>query len=102
MTVATPQGESVPVPMVVANVSFRRTEPHSSQIAIFHCSLCGLAMASSYDDGSPLIAVAASALANNSDAATRAVAMLLVILPERDSGAAIGSDDEEFGALKAS
>ena len=34
----------------------------------------------------------------NSDAATRAVAMLLVILLERDSGAAIGSD---YGALKA-
>ena len=87
----------VSVPMVVANVSFRKMELHSSRIAIFHCSLCGLAMASSYDDGSPLIAVAAShgALTNNSDAATRAVAMLLVILLERDSGAAIGSDDDD-------
>ena len=66
----------------------------------FSIAPCGLAMASSYDDRSPLIAVAASALANNSDAATRAVAMLLVILLERDSGAAIGSDDD--GALMAS
>ena len=91
MPVATP----APMPVVVANVSFHRMELHSSRIAIFDCPLCGLAMASSYDDGSPLIAVAASALANNSDAATRSVAMLLVILLERDSGAAIGSDDDD-------
>ena len=56
--------------LVVANVSFRRMELHSSRIANFHCSLYGLAMASSYDDGSPLTIVTASALANKSDAAT--------------------------------
>ena len=45
--------------------------------------------------------VAASAPANNSPATTRAAVMLLMILPECDSGDAIGTDDDDdaFGAL---
>lgn len=58
-----------------------------------------------YDEGYPLTATAASILANSSAAAARPVlvGVLIVILPDRDSGAAIGNDDGDgFGALKAS
>ena len=54
----------------------------------------GLVATPSCGGGSPLIAVAASVFANKSDSATQEVpmVMLLVILPDRDSGAAIFSD----------
>ena len=58
-----------------------------------------------YDEGSLLAVVAANILANSSAAAARAVlvGVLVVILPDRGSGAAIGNDDKDgFGALKAS
>ena len=57
-----------------------------------------------FDEGS-LLTVVANILANSSAAAARAVlvGVLVVILPDRGSGAAIGNDDKDgFGALKAS
>ena len=54
-------------------VSFRMIELLSSMIAACHCFLSGLSIASSYERGSPLIIVKASALCIHSETFTCAL-----------------------------